>query len=619
MCGIAGIYSESGVVSEKYLEIMSERLGHRGPDGCGIKIFDKCGLVHRRLSIIDLSEKASQPMCNEDETLWLVFNGEIYNYPELRENLIELGHIFHSETDSEVILHSYEEWGSDCTKKFNGMWAFVLYDTKTGGLFCSRDRFGVKPFYYTYSNGNFFFASEIKALVALPGIGKKPCDEKLYEYLLSGTLDTDEKTMFEGILQLRPATNMLISCAKAPVFEKYWNLKVSPAISFKDTKDSADSNCNYSKADCDEKAAEGFLSILQDSVRLRLRSDVPVGTCLSGGLDSSTITVLINNMIRSENISSVGDRQNTFSACYSDTRFDESEYMDCVINASGVTAHKAYPQPEDIVPDLEKLIYMQDEPFNSLSVYSQYRVMKLAGKHVKVILDGQGADEQLAGYLGYQAAYIKSLKSSPIRMFLEISGSIRYHGLFFLNAITQLNLRKKRRSFIRSNVQAKNRYGGTLDEVLQNEILNSNLQALLHYEDRNSMAFSIESRVPFLDYRFAEYTASLPLNQKIRCGVTKYVLRNAIRGIVPEKIRTRMDKMGFVTPEEVWMGDNLYEYVADVFNSDSFKQRKYWDADKVKEEFRQYYLGKSGYSPEFWRVLCAELWLRIFFDDNVAY
>ncbi|MBQ3718809.1 MAG: asparagine synthase (glutamine-hydrolyzing) [Methanomicrobium sp.] len=604
MCGIAGIYSVSDGVSKEYLEIMSKRLEHRGPDGCGIKIFDKCGLVHRRLSIIDLSENASQPMCNEDETLWLVFNGEIYNYPELRAILIERGHTFRSETDSEVIIHSYEEWGTDCTKKFNGMWAFALYDTQTGKLFCSRDRFGVKPFYYTYSNGDFFFASEIKALAALPDIGKKPCDEKLNEYLIGGTLDTDEKTMFEGILQLRPATNMLINGTDEPVFEKYWDLKVSPAISFTDSK------CD------DEKAAAEFLDLLRDSVRLRLRSDVSVGTCLSGGLDSSTITVLINEIIKSESVSSVGERQNTFSACYSDPRFDESTFMDCVIDASGVSAHKTYPQPEEIVPDLERLIYMQDEPFNSLSTYSQYRVMKLAGNHVKVILDGQGADEQLAGYLGYQAAYIKSLNCSPVRMLSEILGSIRHHGFFFLNALIQLNLRKKRRSFIRSDAKAMDRYGGTLDEVLQNEILNSNLQALLHYEDRNSMAFSIESRVPFLDYRFVEYTASLPLNQKIRGGVTKYVLRNAIRGIVPEKIRNRMDKMGFVTPEEVWMGDNLYEFVSNVFESESFHERKYWDAEKVEEEFRKYHLGKSGYSPEFWRVLCAELWLRIFFDQN---
>lgn len=604
MCGIAGIYSESGGISKESLEIMSKRLEHRGPDGCGIKIFDKCGLVHRRLSIIDLSENASQPMCNEDETLWLVFNGEIYNYLELRENLIERGHTFRSETDSEVIIHSYEEWGADCTKKFNGMWAFAIYDTKTGKLFCSRDRFGVKPFYYAYSHGDFFFASEIKALVALPDIGKKPCDEKLNEYLLGGTLDTDEKTMFDGILQLRPATNLLINGTEEPFFEKYWDLKVSPAISFTDSK------CD------DEKAAAEFLDLLRDSVRLRLRSDVPVGTCLSGGLDSSTITVLINDIIRSENVSSVGERQNTFSACYSDPRFDESTFMDCVIDASGVSAHKTCPKPEEILSDIERLIYVQDEPFNSLSTYSQYRVMKLAGDHVKVILDGQGADEQLAGYLGYQAAYIKSLKRSPVRMLSEIFGSIRHHGLFFLNAIIQLNLRKKRRSFIRSDAKSMNRYGGTLDEVLRNEILNSNLQALLHYEDRNSMAFSIESRVPFLDYRFAEYVASLPLNQKIRGGVTKYVLRNAIRGIIPEKIRSRMDKMGFVTPEEVWMGDNLYEFASKVFESESFHKRKYWDAEKVKEEFRKYHLGKSGYSPEFWRVLCAELWLRIFFDSN---
>ena len=603
MCGIAGIYSESGSVSESFLSIMSEKLSHRGPDGCGLKVFERCGLVHRRLSIIDLSEKASQPMPNEDETLWLVFNGEIYNYRELRKILTECGHIFYSETDSEVIVHSYEEWGMECVKKFNGMWSFALYDLKKDEIFCSRDRFGIKPFYYAFLGDDFFFASEIKALVAHSDIGNQPCDEKVCQYLSNGTQDTDDRTLFEGVFQLRPATNLLIKKGRAPLFKNYWDIIVSPEISCKN--------------DCsDDKLAGLLLKNLRESIRLRLRSDVPVGTCLSGGLDSSTITVLINEMIRKEIIPSVGSLQNTFSACYSDSRFDESEYIDCVIDSTGVLAHKTYPQPEEIITDIKRLIYMQDEPFNSLSVYSQYRVMKLAGEHVKVVLDGQGADEQLAGYLGYQAAYIKSLKSHPLKMLSEIFGSARHHYSFFLNAIIQLNLRRKRRPFIKFKILAINRYKGTLDTVLKNEMTKSNLQALLHYEDRNSMAFSIESRVPFLDFMLAEYIAGLPLDQKIRHGVTKFVLRNSIKGIVPEKIRCRMDKMGFVTPEEVWMGENLYGFVCEIFESDSFRSRKYWYADKILNEFKAYHFGKCGYSPEFWRVLCTELWMRIFFDSK---
>lgn len=603
MCGIAGIFSDKGEADSVLLKKMSLCLSHRGPDGEGIHMSGRVGLSHRRLSIIDLSENATQPMCSEDGNLWLVFNGEIFNYVELREELIENGHKFRSESDTEVILHSYEEWGCDCTKHFNGMWAFAIYDGVKEELFCSRDRFGIKPFYYAFAEGSFLFASEIKALLLHPLIGNEPCNEKLMSYLANAALDTDEKTMFEGVFQLRPATSMYVKDGVAKNPQKYWDFNVSAEVI---------SSPDFS----DKQAAEDLLKNLYDSVRLRLRSDVSVGTCLSGGLDSSTITLIINDLIKKENISSVGERQNTFSACYSDRRFDESSYMDIVIESTGVSAHKTYPNPCDITDDITHLIYMQDEPFGSLSVYSQYRVMKLAGDYVKVVLDGQGADEQLAGYIGYQAAYVRSLRGQPLRMLKEIWGSAKYHGGFFLSAVGQLNQRRRRRSFLKGDLSYIDRYEGTLDAVLKNELSGSNLQALLHYEDRNSMAFSIESRVPFLDYRLVEYIAKLPLDQKIRGGVTKYVLRKAIKGLVPERIRCRMDKMGFVTPEEVWMKDELHEFVLSVFESESFGRRRYWDADSVLNDYRDFCDKKTEYSPEFWRILCTELWLRIFFDKK---
>ncbi|MBN1432334.1 MAG: asparagine synthase (glutamine-hydrolyzing) [Methanomicrobiaceae archaeon] len=601
MCGIAGIYSYKGGADPAILGRMSDAIAHRGPDGSGIYCSHNAAVAHRRLSIIDLSDAAAQPMPNEDETLILVFNGEIYNYRELKAELEESGHRFRSAADSEVILHSYEEWGEKCLERFNGMWAFVILDLNRNTFFCARDRFGIKPFYYMETAEGFYFASEIKAFHEAGLCCPAPDKENLLRYLAWGVLDTSEGTMFEGVKQLPPASFMTTGengCSR-PV--KYWDFSMS--------------SLPVSPEDLDgDLAAEKLKELLYDSVRLRLRSDVPVGTCLSGGIDSSTIVAIINNLIRKEGKGSVGERQNTFSACFSDKRYDESEYMDEVIAVTGVSAHKISPSTTDLKNDLERLIYMQDEPFYNISVYAQYRVMQLASHDVKVVLDGQGADEQLAGYLGYQAAYFRSLKSLPVTLLKEIFASIKIHHGFFISAPGQLLARRKRRSFIRGVIPPASRYSGTLDDVLKNEITNSNLQALLHYEDRNSMAFSIESRVPFLDYRLVEYIASLPLDQKIRHGITKYILRKAIAGLVPERIRCRMDKMGFVTPEEVWMKDELSDLAVLVFSSESFMKREYWDGELVKKSYLDFKSGRGSYSPEFWRILCAELWLRIFFD-----
>ncbi|MDD4137697.1 MAG: asparagine synthase (glutamine-hydrolyzing), partial [Methanoregula sp.] len=437
MCGIAGQFCLDGKAPDtQLLAAMSERLTHRGPDGEGTKICGSTGLVHRRLAIIDLSDEGLQPMTNEDGTLWLIFNGEIYNYVELREDLIQSGHRFHSRSDTEVILHAYEEWGTACLARFNGMWAFALWDGKEQKLFCARDRLGIKPFYYTQACGSFLFASEIKALLAHPDTGKRPDDSALGTYLAWGVLDHSGRTMFDGISQLEPAHAMVVTAAGPEQPFRYWDVKVNPAIR-SDVKD--------------EEAASRLLAILRDATRIHLRSDVAVGTCLSGGIDSSTLTVLINDLIRDEAPASVGARQKTFSAVFTDTRFDESRYIDEIVAATGVDAHRVEPTPEQLWDDIDRLVYIQDEPFGSLSIYAQYCVMRLAQKNVKVVLDGQGADELLAGYIAYQGSYISTL----IRSFRwwtalsEITGGLGHHGGFFRSAFRQILERRKRRNLLK--------------------------------------------------------------------------------------------------------------------------------------------------------------------------
>ena len=605
MCGIAGQYCFDGRAApdRELLARMSDQLMHRGPDGVGSEIRGCTGLVHRRLAIIDLSDEGLQPMTNEDGTLWLVYNGEIYNYVELCEELLGKGHRFHSQSDTEVILHAYEEWGTGCLQRFNGMWAFALWDERIQQLFCARDRFGIKPFYYTEINGSFLFASEIKALIEHADAGKTPDDEVLGTFLAWGVQDHSARTMFEGISQLKPAQAIIVTKEGPHTPYQYWDVMINGAV--------------RSEA-ADNQESGRFLDLLKDAARIHLRSDVAVGTCLSGGIDSSTLAVLINNLIRDEAPASVSDRQKTFSVVFTDKRFDESRYIDEIVNTTGVDSHRTEPEPAQLWEDIDRLVWVQDEPFGSLSIYAQYCVMRLARKNVKVVLDGQGADELLAGYLAYQAGYIRGLiHSFHLGSALgEIAGSFRHHGRFFRSALGQLLARRSRRHLLTIAAPGIDRYRGSLHEVLHRELTSTNLPALLHYEDRNAMAFSIESRVPYLDVRLVEYIASLPLDQKIRNGVTKIVLRNAVKGIIPESIRCRMDKMGFVTPEEVWMKETLRPFVLAVLGSNSFRARQYWNADAVMKDYLAFLDGKSVYSPEVWRIVCTELWLSKFFDQR---
>ncbi|EHQ35327.1 asparagine synthase (glutamine-hydrolyzing) [Methanoplanus limicola] len=603
MCGIAGHYNLSGEnINKNQLMLMSETLSHRGPDDSGIFIENEIGLAHRRLSIIDLSDEGRQPMTNEDETLWMTFNGEIYNFQEIRTELIEKGHIFRSRTDSEVIIHSYEEWGPECLLRFNGMWAFSIWDKNKKELFCARDRYGIKPLYYTVKNNNFIFASEIKALCCCPDVGKKPNDRQVINFLKWGLSDHTNETMFEGVLQLPAGHFMKIHMNSQPEITKYY----SPGKS----------NDIISNDKTDKKDAEKLFELLKDSTRLHLRSDVPTGTCLSGGLDSSTITVLINKILKENNPDA--PKQKTFSAVFNEKKFDESDYIKIVVNSTDVNAHYISPNPKDLWNDLDHLIYSNDEPFMQLTLYSQYCIMRYLSKNVKVVLDGQGADEIFAGYIAYLYSHISSLIHNRyyLKACKELAGMLKYHSGFLKYALKQFFVRKDRRDLINGYEEPLVRYQGNLNEALLTDLTSANLPYLLHWEDRMSMAFSVEARVPFLDYRIIEYVNKLPADKKIRNGITKYILRKSVKGIIPEEIRCRMDKKGFSTPEEVWMKEELKENILEVMRSDSFASRKYWNSEMVCSDYCDFIDGKKEYSSEIWRIVCTELWLRKFFPAN---
>lgn len=592
MCGISGQYCFNEQLPDRELIWkMSKILEHRGPDAKGTYFDNIIGLSHNRLSIIDLSESANQPMFNEDKSIIIVYNGELYNYKTIRDVLLKSGHIFKTNSDTEVIIHAYEEWGMNCITQFNGMWAFALWDTNKEALFCARDRFGIKPFYYTIVDRTLLFASEIKALLAHPKVGLEPNEIIVEDFLSTGISDDSYLTMFSGLYQIPPSEGLLVNNDGIKRF-KYCDLEISPEPKSVIT---------------DSNVASNVLYLFKHAVQRHLQSDVPVGTCLSGGIDSSTIVKIIDNQ----------SAQKTFSAYFTDKRFDESNYIKLVTNDDHINSYFVEPSPVQLLTDLSDLIYTQDEPFGSLSIYAQYCVMRLAQGKVKVLLDGQGADELFGGYLAYQQNYIKELiRTKEFKQALkELSGSLRHHPDFYYYAIQQVIARNKRKQLLSHSIK-NHRYNGRFNILLHNELFITNLPSLLRYEDRNSMAFSIEARVPYLDTEFTNYIASLPYNQKIRNGITKFSLRNAIKGIIPERIRMRMDKMGFVTPEEVWMKTNLKPFIMEILTSKSFKNRLFWNSDRVLADYIKFADGKSHYSQEIWRIVCTELWLRKFFDNR---
>jgi asparagine synthase (glutamine-hydrolysing) len=645
MCGITGIYNFDGISKTEYIKRMTDSLRHRGPDdegflavnsesgkansligresktqGTRIEDFNRpvnLLLGHRRLSIIDLSPSGHQPMCNEDGSLWIIHNGEVYNYLEIRKELEPLGHYFKSQTDTEIILHAYEEWGIDCLGHFNGMWAFTIVDLRRNRIFCSRDRAGVKPFYYIYDGRRFCFASEIKALLEIDNFSIKPNEQIMADYLFSGLIDHTRETFFENIYQLRPGEYLLIESNRLTV-QSYWDIEPKE-IRFAREGD----------------YAERFYELLQDSTRLRLRSDVPIGTCLSGGLDSSSIVCLANRLMfngESIDLSLVGKRQKTFSSCFEDPAYDERKFIELVIDQTGAEKNYIFSKDEELFKELSKLIWHQDEPFGSTSIYAQWNVMRFAKERgVIVLLDGQGGDELLAGYLpSFYFLLRHALKRCDIkRIFKEMNGLLKNRMLVANQLITRMvnilfprlkggfewSKEDFRKKYFRSFSKPV-KFEHDLDNYLYYIFRYLKLPALLHYEDRNSMAFSLETRLPFLDYRLIEYIFSLPSEQKIDKGVTKVILRNAMKGTIPEKISNRTDKMGFVTPEGVWFKTTLRNEIYEIITSKSFAERGYFDVSKVKKGFDEHCEGKINMNLVIWRYVNLELWLRTFIDGR---
>lgn len=647
MCGISGLISYNNYIDVDLLQRMNSLIKHRGPDDEGYLLIKEkdlelaygddsieqikqtaknvkelsdmkytIGLGHRRLSILELSSLGHQPMADNNKEIYLVFNGEIYNYIEIRDELKEQGYTFLTNCDTEVIIYAYKEWGFDCVKRFNGMWAFALWDNRRKILFCSRDRMGVKPFYYYKDKYKFLFGSEIKQILQDNSIERVANGNKVYDYLVFNIVDNDEETFFKNIYNLPGGHNLVINLDSTSdnygflQMERYWDLN------------SKTSNLSY------EEAVNEIKIEIERSVRWRLRSDVPVGSCLSGGLDSSSIVCLAAKELvkKGEDVT----KFNTFTACYNeDKEVDERLYSQEVVKEVGCKEVLVFPTLDCLKEDITNLIWHQDEPFVNLSIFAQWCVMKSANEHgIKVLLDGQGGDEALLGYERYYTFYLNNLLSEGkiIKFFKEFRNaslnsklSIKDVCLFYFYfsfktlRFFRANLVAKKvcnNSFLKKNKQRQevlNIYIKYFDikELHKSEILCMNLPSLLRYEDRNSMAFSIESRVPFVDYQFIEKCLELPYDYKIRDGWSKIILRDALKDILPGKVRLRKDKLGFAAPQNRWLAE-LKGYILEIFSKE-IRCKNYINQQMVLNAVKE-----NSSSSLVWKALCLELWMREF-------
>lgn len=565
MCGIAGIIQTiSGKFNAGHLKKMTDALAHRGPDGEGFWQHEEENVLlgHRRLSIIDLSDAGSQPM-HYLNRYSIVHNGEIYNYIELKEELQKKGYSFRSQTDTEVILAAYDCWKQECVDQFDGMFAFAIWDDKEKLLFASRDRFGEKPFFYHYDGSNLFFASEMKALWAA-GIEKKPNLKMLFNFITIGYTDNPakrEETFYENIFRLPPASSLLYSPVKNELLiEQYWDIDLQAE----------------NKTITDQEAVDRFSELLTTSVKRRMRSDVGLGTSLSGGLDSSSIAALIHELLHATHYS-------CFTASFPELESNDLPHAKNIADHFGLQQHIAECTAAGLLNDWEKLCYHQEEPFGSSSAYAQYKVYEGAkDRGVKVLLDGQGADEILAGYHKYYKWYWQELfrkrklrKSKEIFWAKEIGinepfdyrnriaayfpafASIVMERQYLLRALKQEDLT---REFVQQ--QSKEAYYTPpehfdLNGVLYFNTMTHGLEELLRYADRNSMAHGREIRLPFLSHELVEFVFSLPSHFKIRNGWTKWLLRETVKEKLPHSSVWRRDKVGFEPPQKKWMEEKF--------------------------------------------------------------
>ena len=636
MCGIAGFIFRKGKAHRPPVSAILDQLRHRGPDGQGFFAYsgraamlgrDWTGscedpeaiLLHRRLSILDLSEAGSQPMGTRDGRYFITFNGEIYNYLELRDELEKLGYQFESRSDTEVLLGAYATWGKEALQKLVGMFAFGIVDTAERTLFLARDFFGIKPLYYACADDSFVFASELKTLLEYGDVSRQVNANHLFSYLRRGLCDFGAETLLADVLQLPPAHYVEIR------LDRHWD---SHPVCYWEPTTRCREDLSF------DQAAEKLRALFLKSVALHLRSDVPVGSALSGGIDSSSVVMAMRHLEPDIDL-------HTFSYIADDERLNEERWVDIVGQASGSHVHKIRPSAAELVADFDQLSYMQDMPSASTSLYAQYCVFRAAQQAgIKVMLDGQGADEMLGGYSYFRGACLASLVRQgrwveAAAFFAHISQCPETSAFLLLQdasdhllpALAQVPLRKlvgkdlapawlNHNWFRRKGVVPyRNRPGYKSSHVLREKLrreLSEHLPSLLRYEDRNSMAFSIESRVPFLTPELVDFVLSLPENYIIAPdGTSKAVFRRAMRGIVPGAILDRKDKIGFATPERTWLSA-AKPWIQQQFDTDVAAEIPAFRLDVVNRDWQRIRQGRKSFSFAVWRCLNLIAWTKRF-------
>lgn len=634
MCGIGGlILTPPGPVKAEWIQAFVKHLEHRGPDDSGWMsahrgrirlgndaqddVFAEAFLVHRRLSIIDLSQAGHQPMSTPDGRHWITYNGEIYNYVELRNELRGLGHTFRSQSDTEVLLAAYRQWGREALSRLVGMFAFAILDLQTRKLILARDCFGVKPLYYAFWQEGLAFASEIKPLLDLPGVTREINVRRLYDYLCGGITDHGGETMLAAVKQLPAAhyVELPLDSPRSATAIRYWDIDWTRRtdLSF-------------------DKAAARLRELFIDSVRMHLRSDVPVGAALSGGIDSSSIVSVMRMLDPQLEI-------HTFSYIADDPGLSEERWVDIVGRHKRTVVHKVRLGAGELQGDLDSLIETQGEPFMSTSMYAQWRVFQAARKAgIKVMLDGQGADELSGGYASHRAAMLAGLVGrgrvlDAQRLARSMSGVsgwpkdlARAVGRtlpdWIQSGIRRVTGRNTAPAWINApwfeargvdtGVPAVKVGRRSLMRELYRTLTETSLPMLLHYEDRNSMAFSIESRVPFLTPALAEFLFSLPSEYLIAVdGTSKAVFRRAMRGIVPDQILDRREKVGFPTPEREWLIGHR-SYVEQVLRGEPARQISALRIDRILEGWDDAVQGRQPLDTRMWRWLSLMQWAQRF-------
>ena len=619
MCGLAGVFDATGARHNTALySRMAARLSHRGPDDEGTYLSGPLALLHRRLSILDPTSAGHQPMCSEDGSLAILHNGEIYNFLELGDELMALGHRFRSRSDTEVMLAAYREWGLDFVSRFNGIWAFALWDAPRERLILSRDHFGVKPLFVAEREGTVYFASEIKALLEVPGISRDPNPAALRDFLVDGVADHADETFFSSVRRVPAAHSLVVERDRRQLI-RHW----SPPALATDATDAVQPG--------DADLVDELRQRVVNAVSLQLRSDVALGSCLSGGLDSSTI-VSVAAGIRDGRLTAARshaerDRppQLAFFAEFREPGIDERRYVDEVIAATGVELCTVTPTADDFVDSLPVVLAHQDEPFASASIVVQYHVMQLAHHAgVTVLLDGQGADELFAGYPPFvaprlggalRAGQLAGVMRSAARSPGLLPSTLRYAVLGSRRRPRWLGGRQTPPWLGQTLAEAGTLWrdrsspaGTVLAQTLWQQITGDGLPALLRYEDRNSMAFGIEARVPFLDLPLVEFALQLPDRLKIARGRRKVALLHAMRGIVPDAVRGRRDKIAFAPPQRRWLAEAAPRLahlgVKPLLESEGFVR-----AGLVAAALERAAAGRED-DPATWRPLISEMWLR---------